>query len=92
MAEEIDFGDVLRLEHIGGSEYLLKERAPSSHRRFDFFLSGETDLSRPELLAYLARVLYWELAYGGWLCMFIEEDSNLQPDEEFMALLQQQAS
>lgn len=92
MADEFDFGDTLRLEHIGGSEYLLKERTPSNHRRFDIFIRPETDLSRTELVAYLDRVLYWEHAYGGWLCMFIENHSNLQPDEEFMPLLQQQAS
>ncbi len=90
-ADELDFGDTLRLEHIGGSEYLLKERTPSSHRRFDFLISRETDLSQPELVAYLDRALYWERAYGGWLTMFIEKDCDLQPDEEFMALLERQA-
>lgn len=91
MADLLDYGDILQLEHVGGNKYLLKERTASSHRRFDFILARGTDLSRPELVAYLERVLYWERSYGGWLCMFVDADSPLQPDVEFAVLLQRKA-
>lgn len=88
MADLFDYGDLLQLEHVEGDEYLLKERTVSSHRRFDFILPPEIDLSRPETVAYLERVLYWERTYGGWLVLFVDADSPLDPGVEFSALLE----